>query len=152
VVFLLHKPVGQGTREKMVKIENENFWKLLRLVDEKRLPFKVGFDSCTVPALLAAMHHTDFSYLDTCEGGRWSAYISPDMRMMPCSFAREEEKYHVSLQTHSIAEAWHSREFDRFRDHLRNACPDCKKRSLCMGGCPIVPEIVLCEEGKHKNG
>jgi radical SAM protein with 4Fe4S-binding SPASM domain len=149
VVFLLHKPVGQGTREKMVKVEDGNFWKLLHFADENRLPFRVGFDSCTVPALLGAMRHTDFSYLDTCEGGRWSAYISSDMKMMPCSFAREEEKYHVSLQNHSIAEAWNSREFDLFREHLRSACPGCGKRSMCMGGCPIVPEIVLCEEKNH---
>ena len=23
-------------------------------------------------------------------------------------------------------------------------CPNCKKRKLCLGGCPILPQIVLC--------
>ncbi len=127
--------------------DNDEFKELIRRIDTESFPYKVGFDSCTVPALLKT-RHTDFTYLDTCEGGRWSAYISADMAMMPCSFAHEMKEYAVSLREHSIKEAWDSQRFDIFRDSFRRACPECKKRELCMGGCPILPEIVPCEEKK----
>ena len=39
---------------------------------------------------------------------------------------------------------------DDFRSHLKNACPECKHRSNCMGGCPICPEIVLCDAHERK--
>ncbi len=44
----------------------------------------------------------------------------------------------------SIAEAWNRSVFEQFRNSFRNACPDCDNRKQCMGGCPICPEIVLC--------
>ena len=145
VIFLLHKPVGQGSREKMLSGEEEAFRRLLTFVDTGRMPFKVGFDSCTVPALLQ-LSHTDFSCMDTCEGARWSAYISADLDMMPCSFAHKRGEWKVSLREMSIQEAWNSPAFEAFRVRFRETCPACPKRTLCMGGCPVVPEIVLCGE------
>ncbi len=91
--------------------------------------------------------------LDTCEGARWSAYISPDMKIMPCSFDNQEMRWAVSLRNHTILEAWNSKEFENFRNHFRTSCPDCIDRKLCMGGCPIRPEIVLCDrKSKYKTG
>lgn len=148
VVFLLHKPVGQGSRENMLGIRNELFWELCKMVDNNELPYKVGFDSCTIPALLK-LKNIDFEFLDTCEGARWSAYISADMRMMPCSFAHTTDEFSVSLNEHSIAEVWNSKEFDSFRKRFKMACQDCTKREMCLGGCPIIPEIVLCEDKKN---
>lgn len=66
----------------------------------------------------------DKDSLDTCEGARWS----------------------VDLRKYSIKEAWENDTFERFRNHFRKACPSCEKREQCMGGCPIRPEIVLCEK------
>ncbi|MBO5371521.1 MAG: SPASM domain-containing protein [Lachnospiraceae bacterium] len=148
VIFLLHKPIGLGTPEEMITKENEDFWKLLKYIDDTEFPFKIGFDSCTVPALISLKHVNDSS-IDTCEGGRWSAYISADMKMMPCSFDNQSERWAVSLREYTIKEAWNSRKFEDFREHLRKKCPNCDKRELCMGGCPIVPEIVVCQNMKH---
>ena len=53
--------------------------------------------------------------VDTCEGARWSAYISPDMKMMPCSFDNQEQRWAVDLRRYSIAEAWRSDAFEDFR-------------------------------------
>ena len=39
---------------------------------------------------------------------------------------------------------------ERFRDKMRGACPQCEKKTLCMGGCPLMPEIVFCESEKRK--
>lgn len=147
VIFLLHKPVGLGTKEDMITKGNKNFLIFLDLVNEREFPYKIGFDSCTVPALIN-LDKVDPNCLDTCEGGRWSAYITPDMKLLPCSFDNQEQKWAVDLAKYSIAEAWESSTFNDFRNHFSHSCPDCKHRTSCMGGCPIVPEIVLCDK-KH---
>ena len=145
VVFLLHKPVGLGTQEKVITQENPDFQKFMCLVHGRRFRFKIGFDSCTVPAIVNQPGSIRMESVDTCEGARWSAYISPDMKMMPCSFDNQEQRWAVDLRRYSIAEAWRSDAFEDFRNRLRKACPDCSVRSMCMGGCPICPEIVLCD-------
>ena len=147
VIFLLHKPVGLGTKEDMITKDNKDFLNFLDLVNEREFPYKIGFDSCTVPALIN-LDKVDPNCLDTCEGGRWSAYITPDMKLLPCSFDNQEQKWAVDLAQHSIAEAWESNTFNDFRNHFSHSCPYCKHHTSCMGGCPIVPEIVLCDK-KH---
>ncbi len=144
VVFLLHKPIGLGKREDMITADNREFRQLLRYIDRNDFPYKIGFDSCTVPALLA-LEGLDTESVDTCEAARWSAYISPDMKIMPCSFDNQSERWAVDLRTTSIAQAWKSDKFNDFRKNLRYSCPKCDLRELCMGGCPIVPEIVVCQ-------
>lgn len=144
IVFLLHKPVGLGSQQNVITLENHAFQEFLRLVNSGKMQYKIGFDSCTVPALVNAPGEICMESLDTCEGARWSAYISSDMQMMPCSFDNQDMRWAVDLRSHTIAEAWKSKEFEEFRSCLREACPGCGKRGLCMGGCPIRPEIVLC--------
>lgn len=149
VIFLLHKPVGLGTREKMITTDNEDFTEFVRYISEEKLAYKVGFDSCTVPALINHTGKIDLDSMDTCEGARWSAYISADMKMLPCSFDNQEQKWAVDLSTHTIKEAWESAEFEDFRNYFRTSCSDCEKRNYCMGGCPIRPEIVLCNKKQY---
>lgn len=144
VIFLLHKPVGLGTKEKMITSDNREFQSFIRYITKESFQHKIGFDSCTVPALINTPGTVDMDSLDTCEGGRWSAYITSDMKMLPCSFDNQELRWSVDLKTHTISEAWTSPAFEDFRNHFRRACPQCEKRELCMGGCPILPEIVLC--------
>ena len=146
VIFLLHKPVGQGTREQVIDCSNEAFWRLVTLVDGRDHPFEIGFDSCTVPALVGKARSIDPRSLDTCEGARWSAYITPDLKMLPCSFDNQDLRWAVDLHGSSIAEAWDGPVFEDFRRRLRSACPACPVRDGCMGGCPICPEIVLCHD------
>lgn len=69
VIFLLHKPVGLGTKEDMITRDNKDFLNFLDLVNEREFPYKIGFDSCTVPALIN-LDKVDPNCLDTCEGGR----------------------------------------------------------------------------------
>ena len=146
VVFLLHKPVGLGTPENVINPDDERMNEFIRLAVEQSHPFKVGFDSCTVPALVNMTGGPDIDCVDTCEGARWSAYISADLDMMPCSFDNRNKRWAVSLRDNSIKQAWDSNQFENFRNLLRNACPDCAERAKCMGGCPICPEIVLCSK------
>lgn len=146
VVFLLHKPVGFGTEENVLQKDDSKVSEFFELVDTGNFPFKIGFDSCSVPGILHFCKRIAGESIDTCEGGRWSAYISPDMKMMPCSFDNSAMKWAVDLRTYTLQEAWDSPQFDDFRSRFLNSCPYCAKRENCMGGCPITPQIVLCGE------
>jgi radical SAM protein with 4Fe4S-binding SPASM domain len=144
VIFLMHKPVGQGERDNMITHDNPYLKKFCDLVNNSDQKFKIGFDSCSVPMIVNYCPTISKMTLDTCEGGRYSCYISSEMVMSPCSFDREE-KYGVSLRGRTIREVWNSQQFDRFRNSLEKSCPDCKDREFCMGGCPLVPEVALCD-------
>lgn len=146
VIFLLHKPVGCGTEKNMINIGDSCMEDFMRLAMGREHPYRIGFDSCTVPAIMnmSGDIEVDMDSFDTCEGARWSAYISPDLMIMPCSFDNRDMRWAVSLREYTIKQAWDSTTFCSFRDHMRNACRRCGVRSACMGGCPICPQIVLC--------
>jgi len=143
VIFLLHKPAGQGTRANVLSVQDPRVAEFFAQVDAQH-PFKVGMDSCNVPGAIRFCNSIMMESLDTCEGGRYSCYIGADMTMTPCSFD-QENRYVVSLRDMSIEEAWNSVPFERFREKMRGACPGCEKKALCMGGCPLMPEIVFCD-------
>ena len=149
VIFLMHKPVGQGERENMLTLDETLLKDFCKLVNSSKQPFKIGFDSCSVPMIINYCPSIAKFTLDTCEGGRYSCYISSEMVMSPCSFDRTEQ-YGVSLRDMSIREAWESPQFDTFRNSLRKSCPECPDRVCCMGGCPIVPEISLCNSANKQ--
>lgn len=148
VIFLLHKPAGQGTHGNVLSVDDLRVQEFFGLIDETH-PFKVGMDSCNVPGAIRFCKNILPESLDTCEGGRFSCYISADMHMTPCSFD-QKKKYYVSLRDKTIEEAWNSEEFESFRDRMRKACPGCDKKALCMGGCPLMPAIVFCDSTKRK--
>jgi len=147
VVFLLHKPAGQGSEENVLKASDPRIIGFFMEFD-KGHPFKVGLDSCTVPGAINNCKNVLFESLDTCEGGRFSCYIGPDMVMVPCSFD-QDRRYKVDIKNCTIEEAWNSKVFNDFRKYLSGSCPDCSNRDLCMGGCPLMPQVVLCDS-KHK--
>lgn len=142
VIFLLHKPAGQGKHSNVLSGNDPKVAEFFEELESVH-PFKVGMDSCNVPGAIQYCHNIVPESLDTCEGGRFSCYISADMMMVPCSFD-QNKRYEVSLRKMSIEEAWNSTAFEQFRDTMRSACPECTKKELCMGGCPLFPEIVFC--------
>jgi radical SAM protein with 4Fe4S-binding SPASM domain len=145
VVFLLHKPVGLGTYENVLSPSDPRVAEFYVLVDRGKHKFKVGMDSCGVPGIVNFCHNVIPEAIDPCEGGRFSCYIGADMVMLPCSFDQPKQ-YGVFLREHTIEEAWNSELFDRFRSHLSTQCLECARRENCLGGCPLVPEIVLCND------
>ena len=145
IVFLLHKPVGLGSQEQVLSYNDPRVKEFLELACGGDHEYKIGFDSCTVPGLVSQSIEVNLDSIDTCEGARWSAYISPDMVMLPCSFDNQARRWAVDLRTHTIQEAWDSPVFEDFRNHLRQSCPDCEHRLACMGGCSICREVVLCQ-------
>ncbi|MBR2790317.1 MAG: SPASM domain-containing protein [Eggerthellaceae bacterium] len=153
VIFLLHKPAGLGQAANVLDVDDPRVARFFAQVDGEH-PFKVGMDSCNVPGAIAFCKNILPESLDTCEGGRFSCYIGPDMVMVPCSFD-QKRRYEVQLAGASgegatIEEAWNSTPFEAFRDRMRAACPDCPTRSLCLGGCPLMPEIVFCSRPERE--
>ena len=146
VIFLLHKPVGLGQESNVLQPNDPRVKQFFELVDTKTYPFKIGFDSCTVPALLNYTSNLNHNTFDTCEGGRWSAYITSDMKMLPCSFDNQDLRWAYDISNDTIQNAWKSEQFEDFRNHFRNSCGKCRHRNECMGGCPIRRQIVLCEK------
>ena len=143
VIFLLHKPAGQGTKSNVLDVADPKVQEFFQEVDNIH-PYKIGLDSCNVPGAIRFCKHILPQSLDTCEGGRFSCYIDSDMTMLPCSFDQKRQ-YAVKLQPTTVEEAWNSETFDKFRKHLSDACPNCKHQDLCKGGCPLLPEIVFCK-------
>lgn len=148
-VFLAHKPVGLGSQKEVLNAKDPKVIKFFDLINEsikqKSFKFGIGFDSCSIAGIINMAKNINTQYTDTCEGARFSCYISSDMVMVPCSFD-QEHFWGIDLNNYSIQEAWESKKFDAFRNSLSKSCPNCKHRSECMGGCPIKPEIVLCEK------
>ena len=147
VVFLLHKPAGLGSEKNVLRVGDPRVAEFFAEFDREH-PFKVGLDSCTVPGVINFCKNVAPESLDTCEGGRFSCYIGPDLVMVPCSFD-QERRYEVQLRPTTIAEAWRSSAFKRFRDRMRGACPGCSRREACLGGCPLMPEVVLCADERR---
>ena len=144
VVFLLYKPIGLGKPEKVLKHDDPRLAEFFRVVDDNQCTHKIGFDSCTAPAILNHCKKVDMDSIDFCEGGRFSMYIDANMNAMPCSFGNQDKKWFVSLRDHTIEEAWNSDVFHKFRQSLRLSCGSCAERYACAGGCPICRDIVLC--------
>lgn len=150
VVFLLHKPVGLGKKDNVLDFKDQKVKEFFELIDTQQFPFKIGFDACSVPGLINFTKNIDSRSTETCEGSRTSAYIDAQMNMMPCSFGNQNERYYVSLYEKTIKEAWEGEVFSKFRNRLCTSCKSCPDKENCHGGCPIIPEIVLCERGeKH---
>ena len=145
IVFLLYKPIGLGKMENILTADNPNVNEFFKLVDKNDFDFKIGFDSCSCAGIVNNTENVNLDSIDFCEGGRYSMYISADMNAMPCSFGNQNPKWYVDLRKNTIEEAWNGEVFERFRNSLRNSCPNCPKRNGCAGGCPICREVVLCD-------
>lgn len=148
VIFLLHKPIGLGSLDNILTRDDRRVKIFFDLIDSKKYKFKIGFDSCSVPGILSFMKTVDKSSIETCEAARWSMYITPDMKALPCSFDNQSQKYSVNLlEVGTIKAAWNSDKFEEIRNRFRNRkskCLACMNYSTCLGGCPLMDNIQLC--------
>lgn len=150
VIFLLHKPVGLGKSDNVLTPDDPRVAEFFELVDTQKNHFKIGFDSCTIPGILNFTNSIAKESIDSCEGGRYSMYITSDMKALPCSFDNQDLKWAYDISNNSIKDAWYSEQFNDFRNHFTQSCLNCKDRLSCYGGCPIRREITLCNR-KDKN-
>lgn len=148
VVFLNYKPVGFNANTHLLLKNSgciKEFFALISKHDIGR--FKIGFDSCTVSGIVDNLNFNP-SFIESCEAGRFSAFISENMRLYPCSFM-ERNSEGKDLANISLKEAWlNSMEFLSMRNKIKsNACKNsCKYETHCKGGCPIFSDINICNK------
>lgn len=143
IVFLLHKPVGQGSNDRVINYKNPLLQEFFRLISQPIIVDRIGFDSCLVPGIVSHCPSIPYETFDACEAGRFSAYIGPELNMTPCSFEKSTV-YEESLYLKSIYGIWHGDKFKTFREMFLTRCRSCKEVAHCLGGCPIKDEINLC--------
>ena len=130
IVFLLFKPQGRGTNRTSLIPSPYQMEVFSELVLKPKCKIKIGMDSCLVNHVTK---HVELSTIqrisvDTCEAARMSTYITPDMKMVPCSFA-DHNKMGVSLEGKTIEEVWRKEiAFKAFRKSLT------KDKSCCPAG------------------
>jgi len=109
VIFLLFKPQGRGKNLLHWIPKTSQIFRLSNLLREPHCRFKVGLDSCMVNKTKKFAKFSSFQEMsiDTCEAGRMSTYITPDMKLVPCSFA-DHERFGISLKNNSIENAWNN--------------------------------------------
>ncbi len=156
VIFLLHKPAGNGSEVNTLTVDDPKVERFYALFNEEANCNLAGFDTCSTPALIHFAPRILKEAYDTCEGGRFSAYVTPDMKLLPCSFD-VTQRFAVDLSAYSIEEAYNSVQFEQFRSHFDfsqnhvGTCGECSDKSLCMGGCPLMRDIVLCPKLKDSH-
>lgn len=127
VIFLLFKPQGAGKNLKYLIPTKAQLTTMGLNIFKPQSRFKIGMDSCLVNHVLANGDPTELQKMsvDTCEAARMSAYITPDMKFMPCSFA-DEDSFSTPI-TEGLKPIWDESEpFKKFREHLTQnnaSCP-----------------------------
>lgn len=141
LIFLLFKPAGKGSCSDMLKMSPEvDFF--FSLVSNSKI--KIGFDSCCVPGIVTHLEYNPVS-VEACEAGCFSAFISEDLMLYPCSFMERKVKG-VDLKGSSIVNAWQNNAiFLNMRNKLSSEkCKTCLHFSVCRGGCQVFSDINLC--------
>ena len=145
VIFLNYKPINSGED---IRIDTEDEWKnFFRMIEESNR-VNIGFDSCCVPGLLKYTKAVSKTLIEPCEAARFSAFISEEGKMYPCSFMVNTERY-GNLKENSLQDIWrYNRFFVDFRNAISyNQCRGCKLQGVCQGGCQFKPEINNCDNG-----
>lgn len=146
IIFLNYKPIGRNPTNELLFNKNSDYKKLFTFLNENKFPFKIGFDSCSISGVAKYMN-IDVKYLEACEAGRFSAFVSENMKLYPCSFL-EKIFYGYDLKEHTIKDIWlNAAYFRKIRYKIKNASCNkkCPVKNICKGGCPVFNSINLCK-------
>lgn len=142
IIVLNYKPIVKSQDNLILSQgEEEIFYKTVSMSEG----LNIGFDSCSVPGIVTYLT-TKKELIEPCEAARFSAFISEDMKMYPCSFMANTD-YYGDLRKSSLVEIWRNNEyFISYRDFLKHkGCNHCELRSRCLGGCHFMPQINQCK-------
>lgn len=142
IIFLNYKPIGEGLN---YAVDDVDALKRFFEAANNCKSVKIGFDSCSMSGIVKWMRNIKPVFLESCEAARFSAFISEDMKMYPCSFMVGTKMY-GDLRYNSLKEIWrNSLPFKSFRRKIQtNDCHGCEHEKLCKGGCLFLPEINMC--------
>ena len=130
VVFLRIKPVGRASKMDTT-IGLDMFEKVINYCNDNYINY--GFDSCTAPDVVRVLKKQGKSelskYCESCESGRFSAYLNVKNEYWHCSFAEHDSRIKPVnvLDYKNATEWWAGDEMKQFRKdmNLRNEmhCP-----------------------------
>lgn len=150
VVFLNYKPIHSSSD--LCLVDDENLNEFFNTVKETK-NCKIGFDSCMISFLAKLSESIKMETIDFCEAARFSAFISEESIMYPCSFMCDTSFRGVDLKKFSIQEAWkNSNIFTQTRKALKHPelqkypiskCRYCEQYDFCHGGCQFF-DINMC--------
>ena len=142
VIVLNYKPI-RGSQDLSIK-DGERLKAFYEAASTCK-SVKIGFDSCCVPGIVTWMK-VDPALIDSCEAARFSAFVSEDMRMYPCSFMANTEQY-GDLRKERLLDIWQNHSaFVRHRETVRHKrCVGCMYQLVCKGGCVFMSEINQCK-------
>lgn len=145
VIFLNYKPMGREQNYSLLLNRSHNLRGFFKLASAKEYPFKIGFDSCSISGIVKYMDVNPMFY-EACEAARFSAFVSENLTMLPCSFMCDC-KQQPALRDARMVDIWqNSTLFRGMRNKLaHNNCKSCEYTSSCLGGCPLTPDINLCQ-------
>lgn len=137
IIFLTYKPIGNVKRKVLEKgKELDKF--IEELLQYERC--QIGFDSCMISHLVEKNELINLCSIDYCEAGRFSAFISEEGNMYPCSFMCGVGKAGYSILNDDIEHIWRTeKEFVEIRDDIgrrKGKCLECNLFEICHGGCP----------------
>lgn len=144
LVFLNYKPINTSSE---ILLNGSNKLSLFfNLLKSKKHRFKIGFDSCFMSGVVSNLNVKSI-YTDSCDSARFSAFISEDLKMYPCSFMINSDGY-GNLRNESLLNVWQKNNmFVSHRDSItQNKCVSCELRKDCKGGCVFLPSINLCKD------
>jgi len=119
VIFLLFKPQGKGINHQELIPTPTQLLSLSQKILSSSPKFKIGLDSCLANHVFLNTKVPEIQRMaiDSCEASRMSSYITPDMKMLPCSFANHNLSVPIDRP---IEEIWQSSNiFNKFRSILK---------------------------------
>jgi MoaA/NifB/PqqE/SkfB family radical SAM enzyme len=130
VIFLLFKPQGRGADCHDLIPNAYQLETMAEKVANSQAKIQIGIDSCLANHLFKykSLDAIQTLTVDSCEASRMSAYITPSMEMMPCSYADKKLSVQIT-QKKDISYIWNrSMPFKSYRSILK------KKPFTCPAG------------------
>lgn len=145
VIFLNYKPSGRKVFEKKMLRNSTKLDEFFDLATSSRKKLKVGFDACCVSGVFARTNASTIM-VDACDAGRFSLFVSEDLKVYPCSFQNGLGEGDKLDDKTSLLDIWiKSQNMHSFRNYFSsNHCGGCSHKTNCMNGCPIFEKLVVC--------
>ena len=145
IIFLNYKPSGRKVFEEKLLRNSSRLDEFFELATSSRRKLKVGFDACCVSGVFARTN-ANTSMVDACDAGRFSMYVSEDLKVYPCSFQSGLAKGDQLDGETTLLDIWtKSENMGAFRSYFSSdRCGGCGHRSMCMNGCPIFDDLIVC--------
>lgn len=144
IIFLLYKPVGLGVRGKLLSMNNPSFPYFFKIIEAKKFPFEIGFDTCFFPILRNFLKGISSFSIGTCDSARFSMYIDSNLDAYPCSFDCSTKYYRDEIRTKTIQQVWNGKTFENFKKSFKVSCKECTYFNICNGGCNLI-DLKLCK-------